>query len=418
MEVTIETANRELKKISAPECAIEQLNRAYKQGLTADGVRSWLLDDFLRCWILRKFWLAIERSTLTQQQIAHQPIWFDPETNSLNTISPKKLSSQKRGDIRPPDLGPFQLAAVDATLGSDLFKRRADLLLTVFDRIRDTRVLNKFTTIVSAARACGDELIAFTPLDAESSTRQLQVEKDAYHQGQALLVQIGAKMISQPPNEDRPDVSTLQEGDEVVFYDHLDGRRLWQHGMDMYCVGIGIARLEQGCFNPVASVIYRPSTREFYAAVTDGEYASACRLDEQRYEAHKISPWDGTVVKDAVFATHLSTARQSDTSSFVSSVLARLPKAVDKIVVFGCGTYSLSMVASGRIGAYVNTSADHLKVLPGKLLVELAGKANSGTAQVTNLLGDEWTQDGPGLLASGNKTLHETYSTIMRMMDL
>lgn len=418
MEVTISTANRELEKISNPKRVIQQLNQAYEQGLTAAGVRSWMLDGFLRCWTLREFWHAIERSELTQQQIAHQPIWFDSETNSLTKIPPQKLSSQKRGDIRPPDLGPLQLAAVDATLGTDLFKRRAERLLTVFGRIRDTLVLDKFTTIVSAAKACGDELNAFTPSAAESSDLQLQVEENAYHKGQVLLERMGAKFVSQPPNGDPPDVSTLRDGDEVVFYDHLDGRRLWQHGMDMYCVGIGIARLQRGCFSPIASVIYRPTTREFYAAVTDGEFASTCRLDEQRDEAHKISPWDGTVVKDAVFATHLSTARQSDTSAFVSSVLARLPKAVDKIVVFGCGTYSLSMVASGRIGAYVNTSANQLKVLPGKWLVELAGKANSGTAQVTNLLGDEWTQDGAGLLASGNKTLHQTYSTIMRMMDL
>lgn len=172
--------------------------------------------------------------------------------------------------------------------------------------------------------------------------------------------------------------------------DPLDGTIPYhQKTSDHYCVSIGIAQGNK----PIVGVIYIPEREELLVA-EEGEGAfcnyQPLRVSMQTDINHIIMGGpDGGKETNSFERTRIT--------DFQNALLGKSGIACP--LSFAGGATSMSMVAQGKLDAYIALSQEPYDMAAAVPIMREAG------AQVTNLLGEQWTLTDPSILAA-NPQLH------------
>lgn len=184
-----------------------------------------------------------------------------------------------------------------------------------------------------------------------------------------------------------------EAADYCWIVDPLDGTTNYVHGMDSYCVSIGL-RCDN---NIVAGVIYDPNCDKLYSAIRgEGAYCNGVRL--QTSSVRRLG--DALVV--ASFPAKVR--RDSEEIDRFLEVLVRC-QALRRL---GSAALNMCFVAAGKLDAYWATSVKSWDIAAGLLLIEEAGGI------VTSLSGADLDIDKPRLVAGANVELHSELLSVLQ----
>ncbi len=201
-----------------------------------------------------------------------------------------------------------------------------------------------------------------------------------------------------------PDFAFLGEEDTGVaeqpnaefcwIVDPLDGTTNYVHGLENYCVSIGLRQNDQ----IVAGVIYDPNRNHVYSATRGG--GAFCNGD--RLHVSKTGKLSDALV---VASFPAKVPRDSPELKRFIEVLIRC-QALRRL---GSAALNMCLVSAGKLDAYWATSVKTWDVAAGLLLIEEAGGI------VTSLTGEPLNIDQPKFVAGSTSELHRELSDVLQM---
>ena len=178
---------------------------------------------------------------------------------------------------------------------------------------------------------------------------------------------------------------TAPDAEFTWIVDPLDGTTNYVHGLDSYCVSIGLCHAGE----PVLGVVFDPVRDELFTAVVP----QGTRLNQQPVHSSGQRQLDQALVA-ASFGTRVS-RNSAEIGRFVEVV--GLCQAIRRM---GSAALNLAYVAAGRLDGYWATSAKAWDVAAGVPLVRQAG------GSVTGMDGRPFRVDQPHLIAAASPELH------------
>lgn len=163
--------------------------------------------------------------------------------------------------------------------------------------------------------------------------------------------------------------------------DPLCGTANFVNQLDLFV--ISIALVYQG--QPMMGVIYHPLSRTLFSAIT----GQGARVNGRQIQVSKTRKLDRSVVAVTFGKT------QEDRQSWAKPISRLVTKAY-KIREFGSTPFSCSLVADGRIDAFMGRP-EPWDVVSGIVLVQEAG------GKVTDWQGRPWSFESDSLVASNGK---------------
>ncbi|HLD89022.1 MAG TPA: inositol monophosphatase [Candidatus Nanoarchaeia archaeon] len=191
------------------------------------------------------------------------------------------------------------------------------------------------------------------------------------------------------------EINTSNAGDSadvskyVWYVDPLDGTHNYLYGIPIYGISISVFYNNK----PKIGVIYLPHADELYFA----EKGRGAFLNEKRIHVSRRN-----ISKAMILAT-------SSISTKKNEKISTLSKVADKIFdyrAFGCATYALTAVASGKADAYILYDAKPWDIAAGFLILEEAG------GKITDTQGKEWSAEKKDFLATNGKIQRELLKLI------
>ncbi|MFC1759464.1 inositol monophosphatase family protein [Planctomycetota bacterium] len=194
--------------------------------------------------------------------------------------------------------------------------------------------------------------------------------------------------------EEDTGVTEIPDAEYCWIVDPLDGTTNYVHGLENYCVSIGLRRGNQ----IVAGVIYDPNKNQVYSTIRGG--GAFCNGERLQVSTTKN-------LSEALVAASFPARvpRDSDELKRFVEVLVRC-QALRRL---GSAALNMCFVAGGKLDAYWATSVKTWDVAAGLLLVEEAGGI------VTNLAGEPLDIAQPRFVAGSTIELHRELGEVLRM---
>ncbi len=182
----------------------------------------------------------------------------------------------------------------------------------------------------------------------------------------------------------------INNSDYTWYIDPLDGTNNYFYGVPIYGISIGLFYKA----SPKIGAIYFPHSRElFYAERGKGAFMNSERTFVSKRGISK--------------AMVLTTSQISATGRKVTQSLDKVRQKTFDYRAFGCATYALMLLASGKADAYIMYKAKPWDVAAGFLILEEAG------GKITDLDGRRWDVAGKEFIAT-NRKIHNDLLKIIK----
>ena len=209
-------------------------------------------------------------------------------------------------------------------------------------------------------------------------------------------------------NESCPDFAFLGEEDLGIdqemdaefcwIVDPLDGTTNYVHGLENYCVSIGLRQGDK----IVAGIIYDPNRDLLYSAILGGGAYQESGNSSERLNTSRVTNLDQALVA-ASFSARVP--RESPEIRRFIEVLVRC-QALRRL---GSAALNMCFVAAGKLDAYWATSVKAWDVAAGHLIVQEAGGI------VTDLHGQKFDLSDPKVVAAATPELQHELASVLRM---
>ena len=263
---------------------------------------------------------------------------------------------------------------------------------------------------VNAAREAGTYLYNVASPSRED-------EKEAERRIEACLANRNVTVILGRDSERAKilgDLSHLDEEQIVYMVSAVEGFRMFQHRIPMWCTAIGAGRWQNGELQPICGVVFHPPSQEMFVGLIGG---GAVLMHEGNNTVTPLKPSERFVLNDLMVGTHLSTSKLSATNAFVRRWLEKLPIISERIVMLGSGQLALAYTADGRLDVFMNVSTEFWHVFAGKIILDVAAEKLGSQAVVTDFLGQPWNYESEGVLACGNQYAHQSLLGLIRVLS-
>ncbi len=159
------------------------------------------------------------------------------------------------------------------------------------------------------------------------------------------------------------------------YVDPVDGTYNFLAGLPIWCSALALAAGE----DPVLGAVYQPATEELWLG---GHDRPTTRNDQP------VAGIPDLPLRELSLASYLHPPRLSDDT--LRGPLLRAVSAAATVRMLGSGSIELACVASGRLGAWLQSDSLPWDWLPGAALVRAAG----GSAEVIEAHGHRWHAAG------------------------
>jgi len=259
--------------------------------------------------------------------------------------------------------------------------------------------MNRRTTAVRAARA-GAALAADlfrTALDVETKASATDYVTEADTRAQRRIVELIAEQFPEETvvGEEGDGRKRLRPDESAWVIDPVDGTTNFVREIPFWATSV--VAVEGG--DPVAAANCLPALGVEYRTGPDGTIRDEYGADDAAGDGDRVTVSDTADLEASVVAPTLRYGREHGET--YGSLVGTLSPAVGDVRRFGSAQVTLSLVAGGHLDAAVGVGEAHpWDTVAGVHLIERAG----GT--VTDLVGDPWTPQSEGLVAS-NGRIHE-----------
>lgn len=192
--------------------------------------------------------------------------------------------------------------------------------------------------------------------------------------------------------EDPGGITTESTAKFQWIVDPLDGTTNYVHGLDNYCVSIGLRRENE----IVAGVVHDPVRGQTFSATLGG----GAFLNDQAINTSEIIKLDAALIAASFSA---SVGKESPEIARFIEVLVRA-QALRRL---GSAALNMCYVACGKLDAYWATSVKMWDVAAALLIISEAGGVT------TNLEGGRVDLSKPRLVAAANTSLHRELLTVL-----